>query len=89
MYIWAPNSNSYDKSTVPTLGVYFYDKRKKHFNGEGIAGGYIKLLSPKKLLWHLDEKEGIWWEVEGRDDIEEVLPIGFSVPDHAILTKEE
>ena len=28
MYIWAPNSNSYDKSTVPTLGVYFYDKRK-------------------------------------------------------------
>ncbi|MCG4740816.1 hypothetical protein L0N23_28305, partial [Bacteroides intestinalis] len=60
MYIWAPNSNSYDKSTVPTLGVYFYDQRKKHFNGEGIAGGYIKLLSPKKLLWHLDEKKGIW-----------------------------
>ena len=89
MYIWAPNSNSYDKSTVPTLGMYFYDKRKKHFNGEGISGGYIKLLSPKKLLWHLDEKEGIWWEVEGRDDIEKVLPIGFSVPEHAILIKEE
>ena len=89
IYIWAPNSDSYDKSTVPTLGVYFYDKRKKHFNGEEIAGGYIKLLSPKKLLWHLDEKEGIWWEVEGRDDIEKVLPIGFSVPEHAILTKEE
>ena len=89
MYIWAPNSDSYDKSTVPTLGMSFYDKRKKHFNGEGISGGYIKLLSPKKLLWHLDEKEGIWWEVEGRDDIEKVLPIGFSVPEHAILIKEE
>ena len=91
MYIWAPNSDSYDKSTVPTLGFHFYDQRKKHFNGEGISGGYIKLLSPKKLLWHLDEKEGIWWEVEGREDtdITKVLPIGFSVPEHAILTKEE
>ena len=91
MYIWAPNSDSYDKSTVPTLGMSFYDKRKKHFNGKGISGGYIKLLSPKKLLWHLDEKEGIWWEVEGREDtdITKVLPIGFSVPEHAILTKEE
>ena len=84
-----PNSNAYDKSKVPTMGISFYDKRKKHFNGRGISGGYIKLLSPEKLLWHLDEKEGIWWEVEGRDDIEEVLPIGFSVPEHAILTKEK
>ena len=71
------------------LWEYLFMISKKHFNGRGISGGYIKLLSPEKLLWHLDEKEGIWWEVEGRDDIEEVLPIGFSVPEHAILTKEK
>ena len=92
IYIWASNTDYHESNTVPPyMSIRFYDQRKKHFNGKGLAGGYIKFLSPQKLLWHLDEKEGIWWEVEGREDtdITKVLPIGFSVPEHAILTKEE
>ncbi|RGX80622.1 DUF6705 family protein [Bacteroides stercorirosoris] len=91
IYIWASNTDHYENSIIPPMSIIFYDKRKKHFDGKGITGGYIKLLSPKKLLWHLDEKEGLWWEVEGREDtdITKVPLIGFSIPDHAILTKEE
>ncbi|MBQ8501317.1 MAG: hypothetical protein IJ494_03280 [Bacteroides sp.] len=71
------------------LGFMFYDQRKKHFNGEGILGGVMKLITFNQLHWTLDEKYGIWHKIEGDEDAEEVQPIGFSVPTDIILTKVE
>lgn len=73
-----------DKNIMP---IKFFDQERKHFNGEGISGGVLKLVSPTKLHWTLDEKYGIWWETEGDPDIPEVKPIGFSVPTDVIMTK--
>ena len=42
-----------------SLGIIFYDQRKRHFGGKGITGGYIQLLSPTKIRWKLDEEKGI------------------------------
>ncbi|WP_300695439.1 DUF6705 family protein [uncultured Bacteroides sp.] len=91
LHIWVRDSDPADKLPIPTLSFTFYDQRKKHFDGEGISGGYIKLLSPKQILWHLDEKAGRWWKLEGRDDIDmkDVPFLGFSVPEHVIMAKEE
>lgn len=71
----------------PYIGIVFFDKRKRHFNGKGISGGYIELLSPDTIRLHFDEKFGIWMETEGTDLI--VEPIGFSVPNNVILVKEK
>ena len=58
--IWASNNaTSLDYIDPNRVGVLFYDQRKKHFGGEGIAGGEILLLSPDKIRWHLDEKLGL------------------------------
>ena len=65
----------------------FYDQRKKHFNGTGISGGSLTLLTPNKLKWEIDEEAGIWFEIEGCEDCPEVSPIGFSVPNNVVLTK--
>lgn len=78
----------------PRVAVRFYDKRKRHFNGEGLRGGYMKLLSPDKLLWQMDEKEGIdikthGWDEEIQGPKPSTVPIGFSVPEHAVLTREK
>ena len=77
------------------LGVKFYDQRKKHFDGEGIGGGWIELIAPNKIHWTLNEREGLWpWlegeQIEGRElpTIEEAIR-GFSVPTDVIMIKEE
>ena len=67
----------------------FYDQRKKHFNGKGIWGGIITLLSKNKLKWTLNEEIGISTWLEGCEDCPEIKPIGFSVPTNVILTKVE
>ena len=67
----------------------FYDQRKKHFNGKGIWGGYITMLSKNKLKWELNEARGIYVHTEGCEDCPEIMPIGFSVPTNVILTKVE
>ena len=86
--IWANNTDPNNSSVTPSyMGLYFYDKRKKHFDGNGISGGTLQLLSPCKMLWRLDEKWAIWFATEGSDKV--IEPIGFSVPEHAIMVKEE
>ena len=51
-YFWASNNaTSLDYIDPNRVGVLFYDQRKKHFGGEGIAGGEILLLSPDKIRW--------------------------------------
>lgn len=86
--IWANHTEGNDSLTTPLyMNVIFYDKRKKHFNGRGIGSGYLKLLSPQKILWQMDEKQAIWWETEGSEKV--IEPIGFSVPEHAVMIKEK
>lgn len=92
LYIWATNSTYNPRIVDPnTLGVMFYDQRKRHFGGKGLTGGLIQLLSPNKIHWKLDEKRGIWNETEGDDSIDEAMlkPIGFSVPSDVIMVKEK
>ena len=71
--------------------------KKKHIFGTGISANSMTLLSPTKLHWKLDEKQGLWWEFEGEiigdeEEIkrieEESKPRGFSVPEDVIMTKE-
>lgn len=82
------NPSNYDNLTPPPyINITFFDKRKRHFNGEGIGGGYIELLSPDTIRLHLNEKLGIWMETEGIDQT--IEPIGFSVPNNVILVKEK
>ena len=71
----------------PYIGFIFYDKRKRHFNGKGISGGQMRLMSPDSLYFALDEKTGIWNEIEGSEM--EAEPIGFSVPYNIIMRKEK
>ncbi|MBE6281885.1 MAG: hypothetical protein E7095_07525 [Bacteroides sp.] len=68
-------------------GFIFYDQRKRHFDGKGISGGNLTLLTPNRLKWEIDEEAGIWFEIEGCEDCPEVSPIGFSVPNNVVLTK--
>ena len=79
------NATSLDYIDPNRVGVLFYDQRKKHFGGEGIAGGEILLLSPDKIRWHLDEKLGL--ALKEPDEYTEL--IGFSVPSDVIMTKEK
>ena len=87
LFIWAYSPYT---DELGSLGIIFYDQRKRHFGGKGITGGYIQLLSPTKIRWKLDEEKGIWNETEGDDSISDAerRPIGFSVPDDVIMTKE-
>ena len=92
---WVPNVpassvNIFIKGTSAgskTLGFTFYDQRIKHVGGEGIPCGKMHLIAPNKLHWILNEKEGLWWRVEGTDIPYELK--GFSVPENVIMTKEE
>ena len=86
-YIYMTGSVSF----LPTnyFVFIFYDQRKKHFNGKGIWGGYITMLSKNKLKWELNEARGIYVHTEGCEDCPEIKPIGFSVPTNVILTKVE
>lgn len=65
----------------------FFDQRKRHFDGNGILGGKLTIISPDILRWDIDENLGIWFEIEGCEDCPEVEPIGFSVPNNVILQK--
>ena len=71
------------------FGFKFYDQRKRHFDGKGISGGNLTLLTPNKLKWEINEELGIWRATEGCEDCPEVSPIGFSVPNNVVLTKVE
>ena len=94
----APSKNIYivaSGNTLNRVGTTFYDQRKKHLNGKGIGGGVIKLITPNKIHWTLNEREGLWpWlegeRIEGEDfpTIEEAIQ-GFSVPTDVIMIKEE
>ena len=90
-YIWATNSSFFLEHVNPNfLSVQFFDQRKKHFNGKGIWGGYIKLLSPTKIHWRLDELLGIRKAIDSDDTLTEAdcQLKGFSVPDDVIMMKE-
>lgn len=78
---------SYSLPPKKIVGFTFYDQRKKHLNGEGILGGTMEYISPDKLHWTLNEKEGIWYATEGSENAGKVKPIGFSVPSDIILKK--
>ena len=85
IYIWATNYSTNKLDVNPNcLRFTFYDQKKKHFDGNGINAGTIKLLSPNKIEWILDEKEGIRATIDQTAD-----PIGFSVPTDVIMIKED
>ena len=98
VYNPAPSKNIYivaSGNTLNRVGTTFYDQRKKHLNGKGIGGGVIRLITPNKIHWTLNEREGLWpylegEQVEGYDlpTIEEAIQ-GFSVPTDVIMIKEE
>ena len=96
VYLWTTlnldNSNE--------VGFVFYDMKKKHIFGKGLPANVMTLLSPDKLHWKLNEKEGLWFMLEGgpvddaseeeerrRDEAWKLR--GFSVPDDVIMIKEE
>ena len=70
LFIWAYSPYT---DELGSLGIIFYDQRKRHFGGKGITG-----------------EKGIWNETEGDESISDAgrRPIGFSVPDDVIMTKE-
>ena len=82
-------SGSYFPTIPRSIGATFYDQRKKHFDGNGIPGGRIKYISKGKIRWILNENFGIWINIEGDENAEEVHPIGFSVPTDIIMTRVE
>lgn len=70
------------------LKVKFFDQRKNHVGGKGLWAGRMKLITPNKLHWTLDEDEGLWWAIEGDNQYPDQLK-GFSVPVDVVMTKEE
>lgn len=90
LYIWTSNSGLFADDIDPNwLYVDFYDQRKKHFDGRGIMGGFIRLLSPDKIHWKLDEEKGLQLKRNADEAFENAKPIGFSVPTDVIMIKEE
>ena len=61
IYIRAYNSRYYPN----LLGFLFFDMKKKHLFGEGLPCNVMTLLSSDKLHWKLNEKEGLWFRLEG------------------------
>ena len=82
-------TSSYFSYSPESIGLIFYDQRKKHFDGNGMPGGRIDYISKNKIRWTLNENFGIWIRIEGDEDAEEVHPIGFSVPTDIIMTRVE
>ena len=82
-------TSSYFSYSPESIGLIFYDQRKKHFDGNGIPGGRIEYISKGKIRWILNENFGIWIIIEGDENAEEVQPIGFSVPTDIIMTRVE
>lgn len=80
---------SYFSYSPESIGLIFYDQRKKHFDKNGMPGGRIDYISKNKIRWTLNENLGIWIRIEGDEDAEEVHPIGFSVPTDIIMTRVE
>ncbi|MDN0053491.1 hypothetical protein QVN91_11115 [Bacteroides caecigallinarum] len=80
---------SYFSYSTESIGLIFYDQRKKHFDGNGIPGGRIEYISKGKIRWILNENFGIWIIIESDENAKEVHPIGFSVPTDIIMTRVE
>ena len=96
IYIRAYNDRDYPN----LLGFLFFDMKKKHVFGEGLLANVMTLLAPGKMHWKLNEKESLWYALEGgpgEDASEEEERRwdearklrGFSVPDDVIMIKEE
>ena len=97
IYIRAYNDRDYPN----LLGFLFFDMKKKHVFGEGLLANVMTLLAPGKMHWKLNEKESLWYALEGEyvdDELnkeeerrrEEARKLrGFSVPDDVIMIKEE
>lgn len=86
LYIFA---NNYGTQGEEHVNFKFFDQRKRHFNGSGISGGRIYLLSPTKIHWQLDEKLGLKIEANMDEKYAGAKPIGFSVPTDVIMVKEK
>jgi hypothetical protein len=64
-------------------------------NGEGISGGEMKLISPTRLHWTLDELSGLqhilgyglWIRDDDMRPIRKETLRGFSVPTDVIMVK--
>ena len=82
-------TSSYFSYSPESIGLIFFDQRKNQFDGNGIPGGRIKYISKGKIRWILNENFGIWINIEGDENAEEVHPIGFSVPTDIIMTRVE
>lgn len=80
-----------DNYNKTLLNVKFYDQSKRHFDGKGILGGKIELLSPTTLHWTLDEWAGVRAYIEAYESLllDDYTPIGFSVSTDAIMFKEK
>ena len=50
---------SYFSYSTESIGLIFYDQRKKHFDGNGIPGDRIEYISKGKIRWILNENFGI------------------------------
>jgi hypothetical protein len=95
----APSNHIYINAlgnTPDRVGFTFYDQSKKHLDGRGITGGEMKLISPTRLHWTLDELSGLRWTLgsglwirdENMQAIRKETLRGFSVPTDVIMVKE-
>ena len=96
IYIRAYNDRDYPN----LLGFLFFDMKKKHVFGEGLLANVMTLLAPGKMHWKLNEKESLWYALEGgpgEDASEEEERRwdearklrGFSVPDDVSMIKDD
>jgi hypothetical protein len=95
----APSNNIYINAVGTTpdwVGFTFYDQSKKHLDGKGIPCGEMKLITPTRLHWTLDELSGLqsilgawlWIRDENMQAIRKETLRGFSVPADVIMVKE-
>ncbi len=76
----------YSKYTPDLYALIFYDMEKKHYDMTGIGMCSVEVLSPTRIKWTLNELDS--WLTLYENSGKEYHPIGFSVPDNVILTKE-
>ena len=77
---------SYSKYTPDLYALIFYDMEKKHYDMTGIGICSVEVLSPTRIKWTLNELYS--WLTLYENSGKEYRPIGFSVPDNAVLIKE-
>ena len=76
----------YSKYTPDLYALIFYDMEKKHYDMTGIGICSVEVLSPTRIKWTLNELYS--WLTLYENSGKEYRPIGFSVPDNAVLIKE-